>query len=86
MAGLPSAIPSRPLKENKTRPIPNYKKKARHGREDENEDTVDDEDGKEVPKARAFVKPQRQEPFKTAGQQLAINSLKKNPHTSSHST
>ena len=44
LAGLPSAIPSRPLKENKTKIIPNYKKKARQGREDEDEDDVDDQD------------------------------------------
>ena len=31
LAGLPSAIPTRPLKENKTRVIPNYIKKAREG-------------------------------------------------------
>ena len=32
LAGLPSAIPSRPLKENKARVIPNYIKKARQGK------------------------------------------------------
>ena len=31
LAGLPSAIPTRPLKENKSRVIPNYIKKAREG-------------------------------------------------------
>ena len=32
LAGLPSAIPSRPLKENKARVIPKYIKKARQGK------------------------------------------------------
>ena len=47
MAGLPSAIPSRPLKENKAKVIPNYIKKTRQGREndfDDMENTTDDLD------------------------------------------
>ena len=47
MAGLPSAIPSRPLKENKAKVIPNYIKKTRQGREndfDDVENTTDDLD------------------------------------------
>ena len=45
MAGLPSAIPSRPLKENKSKVIPNYIKKTRQGREndfDDMENTTDE--------------------------------------------
>jgi len=85
MAGLPSAIPSRPLKENKAKVIPNYIKKTRQGREndfDDMENTTDDLD-KHSTKARAFVKPQRQDPFKTASHQLAINAAKKNPQSGS---
>ena len=47
MAGLPSAIPSRPLKENKAKVIPNYIKKTRQGRGndfDDMENTTDDLD------------------------------------------
>ena len=45
MAGLPSAIPSRPLKENKAKVIPNYIKKNRQGRESDFDDMdeLDDE-------------------------------------------
>merc|ERR1739847_6858 len=77
MAGLPTAIPSRPLKENKAKVVPNYIKKARQGRDYDYED----DDNIETPKARAYVKPQRQEPFKTASHQLAINNMKKNPQS-----
>ena len=45
MAGLPSAIPSRPLKENKAKVIPNYIKKTRQGRGndfDDMENTTDE--------------------------------------------
>ena len=41
MAGIPSAIPSRPLKENKAKVIPNYIKKSGQGRENDMEDTID---------------------------------------------
>ena len=44
MAGLPSAIPSRPLKENKAKVIPNYIKKTKQGRENDFDDTTDDLD------------------------------------------
>ena len=51
MAGLPSAIPSRPLKENKAKVIPNYIKKTRQGREndfDDMENTTDDLDDERI--------------------------------------
>ncbi len=83
LAGLPSVIPSRPLKENKAKVIPNYVKKARKEAEYEAASEQDEDQGN-LPKA--FVKPQRQEamapkatPFRTASHQLAMNVLKKNP-------
>ena len=53
------------------------------GRDNDYEDN-DDNDNIETPKARAYVKPQRQEPFKTASHQLAINAMKKNPQSAGY--
>ena len=88
LAGLPSMIPSKPLKENKSRPVPNYIRKAREERGQISNDDPE-ESLEKAPKARAFVKPQRQEqpqqrppPFRTASHQLAMNVMKKNPQSS----
>ena len=53
------------------------------GRDNDYEDN-DDDNNIETPKARAYVKPQRQEPFKTASHQLAINAMKKNPQSAGY--
>ena len=81
LAGLPSAMPSRPLKENKAKVVPNYIKKARNYSDDY------DDEAEERPK-KCFVKPQpppqrtepeeKPNPFKTASRQHALNVAKKN--------
>ena len=81
LASIPTSVPTRPLKENKAKVIPNYIKKARQNGNYNNES-----DEEEPPKA--FVRPQKQiqaqeepvqkpNPFKTANHQLAINLLRK---------
>ena len=80
LTGLPSAMPSRPLKENKAKVVPNYIKKARNYSDDY------DDEAEEKPK-KCFVKPQppqriepeeKPNPFKTASRQHALNVAKKN--------
>ena len=74
LAGLPNSIPSRPLKENKYKPIPNYKRKFMKNKEYEEEEESFDENPQSHPKTCA-VPPNQ---FRTANHQLASNVLRKN--------
>ena len=74
LAGLPNSIPSRPLKENKYKPIPNYKRKFMKNKEYEEEEESFDENPPSHPKTCA-VPPNQ---FRTANHQLASNVLRKN--------
>ena len=40
LAGLPSMIPSKPLKENKSKHIPNYKRKLMKNKEEDEEESI----------------------------------------------
>ena len=90
LAGLPSTIPSRPLKENKYKVVPNYIRKSKKNFDNDDDD---EENYEEKPKAKCFVKPnfkpqkvqveqeeaeEKPNPFKTASRQLALNVAKKN--------
>ena len=76
LAGVPICYGSKPLKENKPKHIPNWKKKYMKNKEDEDEDEIDDNNAgpSSAETKTCTVRPQ----FKTASHQLAANVMKKN--------
>ena len=74
LLNVPTSIGGRPLKENKNKPIPNYKKKFMKDK-DESEEANEDDDTNNMQAKTCTVRPQ----FKTAHQlALASNVLRKN--------
>ena len=77
LAGVPICYGSKPLKENKPKHIPNWKKKYMKNKDDEEdeEEYEDSNSGSSSSESKTCtVRPQ----FKTASHQLAANVMKKN--------